>query len=117
MGEKTSTGIEENIAGLLCYLLGFVTGIIFYLIEKENKTVRFHAVQSIVVFGAIFVLNIVVSTVLVALPVIGWIFVGLISTLISLAALVLWVLLMFKAYKGEKYKLPIAGDLAEKYAQ
>jgi len=54
--EKTSTGLQENIAGLLCYVLGWVTGIIFLFIEKENKFVRFHAVQSIVVFGVLSII-------------------------------------------------------------
>ena len=53
---KTSTGLEDNIAGLLCYVAGWVSGLIFLLIETENKFVRFHAVQSIIVFG--FSLNI-----------------------------------------------------------
>ena len=54
--EKTSTGLQENVAGLLCYVLGWVTGLIFILIEKENKFVRFHAMQSIVTFGSITVI-------------------------------------------------------------
>ncbi|MDP3142898.1 MAG: hypothetical protein Q8N14_02985, partial [Candidatus Omnitrophota bacterium] len=56
---KTSTGIEPKVAGLLSYLLGFITGVIFLLIEKENKFVRFHALQSIIVFGFLFVLGLI----------------------------------------------------------
>ena len=66
---KTSTGMQPNVAGLLCYLVGFVTGIVFLIIEKENKFVRFHAMQSIIVFGGLFVLQIILSFI----PFIGWI--------------------------------------------
>jgi len=104
--EKTSTGLQENIAGLLCYVLGWVTGIIFLFIEKENKFVRFHAVQSIVVFGVLSIIAIVLNWI----PVIGWI----LNSIVGLVAFILWVVLIYKAYKGEKYKLPVAGDFAEK---
>lgn len=100
--ENTSTGIKENIAGLLCYLLAWITGLIFLLIEKENKTVRFHAWQSIFVFLPLTILNMVLSIV----PVISWI--------ITVITFVFWVVLMYKAYKGEKYKVRWAGDWAEK---
>ena len=103
---KTSTGLQANAAGLLCYLFGWVTGLIFLLIEKENKFVRFHAMQSLVLFGGIFVANIV----LMFIPVIG----PLVSILLSLLAFVLWIVLMVKAYQGECYKAPIAGNIAEK---
>jgi uncharacterized membrane protein len=105
---KSSTGLEENVAGLLCYVLGWITGLIFFLIEKDSKFVRFHAMQSIIVFGVLSVVSIVIGWI----PIIGW---G-ISGLISLLALVLWIVLMIKAYQGEKFKLPWAGDLAEKQA-
>ena len=103
---KTALGIDENIEGLLCYVLGFITGILFLVLEKDNKFVRFHAMQSIATFLIIFVISMVIGFI----PVIGWV----LSPLIGLVALILWLLLMFKAYKGEKYKLPIAGDFAEK---
>ena len=59
--KKTSSGMDENVAGLLCYLVGWVTGLIFFLIEKENQFVRFHAMQSIVTFGGITVITIILS--------------------------------------------------------
>lgn len=104
---KTSSGLQENVAGLLCYILGWVSGLIFLLIETENKFVRFHAMQSIIVFGAINIIAIVF----------GWIpWVGLvIGSLVGLIAFVLLIVLMVKAYQGTMYKLPIAGDLAEKW--
>jgi len=103
---ETSLGMQPNLAGLLCYFFGFITGLVFYFVEKKNKFVRFHAMQSIVVFGSFFVANLV----LLVLPVIGVVIGGL----LSLLSLVLWVLLMIKAYQGEFFKLPIAGDIAEK---
>ena len=111
MGEaegKTSMGLEPNLAGLLCYVLGWVTGLIFFLMEKENKFVRFHAMQSIVVFGAFSVVTYILSFI----PFIGWIISGLLGVL----AFVLWIILMIKAYQGERYKLPWAGNFAEKQA-
>jgi uncharacterized membrane protein len=104
--EKTSTGLEANVAGLLCYVAGWISGLIFILIEKENKFVRFHAVQSIIVFGALTLASIVLGWI----PVLNVVIVPLISVL----GLVLWIVLMIKAYQGEKYKLPWAGNLAEK---
>jgi len=106
---KTSTGIEQNVAGLLCYLLGWVTGLIFILLEKENSFVRFHAMQSIIVFGFFTI----VTTVLGIIPVLGWI----IAWLLGVLAFILWIVLMVKAYQGEQYKLPWAGDLAEKWSK
>ena len=103
---KTSTGLEENVAGLLCYVLGWITGLVFILIEKENKFVRFHAMQSIIVFGILTIANIVLGWI----PFIGWV----LRSIIGIVALVLWIVLMIKAYQGTKYKLPWAGDLAEK---
>ncbi len=101
----TALGIDENIEGLLCYVLGFLTGILFLILEKENKFVRFHAMQSTATFIVLFV----VSMILWSIPIIGWV----ISPLIGLLSLILWLLLMYKAYNNEKYKLPIVGDFAE----
>ena len=106
---KTNSGLQQNFAGLLCYVLGWITGIIFLIIEKENKFVRFHAVQSIVVFGAYTIISIVLGWI----PFIGWI----IDTILGIAAFILWIVLMIKAYQGQMYKLPVAGDIAEKQTQ
>ncbi len=110
--EKTSTGLTENVAGLLCYVLGWVSGLVFLLIEQENKFVRFHAVQSIVTFGSITVVSIVLS-ILGLIPYIGVLF-DIIGYIVGLIAFVLWIVLMVKAYQGTMYKLPWAGDFAEK---
>ena len=106
-GEKTSMGMEQNVAGLLCYVVGWVTGLIFFLMEKDNKFVRFHAMQSIVVFGVLTVASIILGVI----PIIGWI----VGWLLGIVALVLWILLMVKAYQNQWYKLPWAGDFAEKH--
>ncbi len=106
--EKSSTGLDENVAGLLCYVLGWVSGLVFVLIETESKFVRFHAMQSIYVFGVITVAGIVL----------GWIpFIGVVfSVLIGVLGFALWIILIIKAYQGAKFKLPWSGDLAEKWA-
>jgi uncharacterized membrane protein len=101
---KSSTGMEENVAALLSYVLGWVTGIIFFLLEKESKFVKFHAMQSIITFGALTVLSIIFFW----LPVLVWV--------IDVIFIVLWILLMIKAYQGAKFKLPVIGDLAEKWS-
>ncbi|GGA72543.1 DUF4870 domain-containing protein [Ornithinibacillus halotolerans] len=103
---KTSSGLDENLAGLLTYLVGFITGIIFLLIEKDSRFVRFHALQSIFVSVGLFVLNIILSFI----PIIGW---G-ISLLIAPFAFVLWIFLMIQAYQGKWFKLPVIGDMVEK---
>jgi uncharacterized membrane protein len=103
---KCSTGMKPNVAALLSYLLGFVTGIVFYLIEKDNKFVRFHAMQSIVTFGFLTILGLM-------LPFIP-VFNVILAPMLGLINLVLWIILMIKAYQGEQFKLPIAGDFAEK---
>ena len=105
---KTALGLDENIEGLLCYVLGWVTGIAFLLLEKKNKFVRFHAVQSLVTFLALFV----VATVAGIIPFFGWV----ISILIAPLGLIIWILLMYKAFKGERFKLPLVGDFAERQA-
>ncbi|MBN2059471.1 MAG: DUF4870 domain-containing protein [Deltaproteobacteria bacterium] len=105
---KCSTGMQPSIAALLSYVLGFITGIIFYILEKENKFVRFHAMQSIVVFGALFILQIILGFI----PFIGWVLIPL----VWIASLILWIILMIKAYHGEYFKLPYVGDMAEKHS-
>lgn len=102
---KTSSGLDENIAGLLCYLAWFITGVIFLVIEKENRFVRLHALQSIILSVILFILNIVLT----AIPLIGWI----IGLLLTPLYVVLWIFLMWKAYQGKWFKLPVVGNMAE----
>jgi uncharacterized membrane protein len=105
MTEKSSTGLDANIAAALCYLAWFATGIVFLVIEKDSKFVRFHAMQSTLFFLPLAV----VEMVLWSIPLLGW----LIGFFVWIAGLVIWLVLMFKAYQGEKYKLPVVGDMAE----
>ncbi|MGA2368530.1 MAG: DUF4870 domain-containing protein [Dehalococcoidia bacterium] len=105
---KSSTGMEENVAALLSYVLWWVTGLIFFLIEKESKFVKFHAMQSIITFGALTILYIILAWI----PVMGWV----LGVIIWILEVVLWIVLMIKAYQGVRFKLPIAGDLAEKWS-
>jgi uncharacterized membrane protein len=105
---KTATGLEEKVAGLLCYVLGWVSGIVFLILEPKNKFVRYHAIQSIIVFGAINIASIILNWI----PVIGGFFVWALGVL----GIILWIVLMVKAYQGTKYKLPVSGNQAEKWA-
>jgi len=115
---KTSTGMQANLAALLTYALGFITGIVFYIIEKKNKFVRFHAMQSIIVFGGFAIIAFILSVIIRLLAMIKFYFFiplfSLIGTALWLAALIIWIILMLKAYNGEKFKLPVIGDIAEK---
>jgi uncharacterized membrane protein len=104
--KKTVLGVDENVAGALAYGLGWITGLALLLTERENRFVRFHALQSTIVFGVLCALWFVG----LSIPLLGW----LISfILIPPLSAVLWLLLMFKAYQGERFKLPFAGDIAE----
>jgi len=112
--KKSSTGLDSNIGALLSYVLGWITGLIFFLIEEKDEFIRFHAMQSIIFFGAITVVEIVLGF-FQWLPVIGVLFTVLI-VLVGLLAFVMWIVLMVKAYQGELFKLPVAGELAERYS-
>jgi uncharacterized membrane protein len=105
MKGKSSTGMDENVAALLTYVLGLVTGIIFLVIEKESKFVRYHAFQSILVSAVYIILGMILGFI----PIIGWI----ISFLISPIFFILWLILMYQAYQGKWFKLPVVGDFAE----
>jgi uncharacterized membrane protein len=105
------------VAGLLCYILGFITGIIFLLIDKR-PFVRFHAAQSAVVFGGLFVIRIALVFMgsMMGGGLVGFGVMGMIGLLISLLTLVLWVFLMVKAYQHVLFKVPIAAGIAESIA-
>ena len=112
MSQSSGSSLDPNIKGLLCYLFGWVSGLIFFLLEKDDDFVRFHAMQSIIVFGAWTVAQILFY-ILWLVPFLGLI----LSWLWWVVAVVLAIILMIKAYQGEKFKLPVAGDLAEKWSQ
>lgn len=101
---------DDKLKGAIAYLGWWVTGIVFLLTEKKNEYIRFHAMQSTVVFGTITLLYIILGIV----PIIGWIIGFILSFVMWPLAFVIWLVLMWKAYNGEKYKLPYFGDLAER---
>ena len=117
-----AAGMEDNVASALCYLLSFITGIIFLVLEpySKNKAVRFHAFQAIFFGVACIAVNIammIVSTILHGiLNYTLWFIPTLLSLSVSLCMLCAWLFLMYKAYNREHFKLPILGDLAEKQA-
>jgi uncharacterized membrane protein len=113
---KTTIGMEANLAGALAYLLGLITGIIFFAIEKENKFVRFHAMQSILFCVAWIILGVALS-VLMMIPVLGWIISILGYLIIGLGGFILWLFIMYKAYQGEQYLLPVVGEIALRQVQ
>lgn len=106
--DPSSTGIDPKIIGLLCYLGSFVTGILFLVLEKKSRFVRFHAMQSILISVVLFVLNIVLGFI----PFIGW----LISFILAPLTFILWIMLMVFALQGRWFKLPIIGDYAQDQA-
>jgi uncharacterized membrane protein len=122
---KSSTGLDENIAALLTYVFGWVSGLIFFLLEKDSKLVRFHAMQSILfnVFVAVlcfagWIVTIVLVLIASQLPDILGTLVGLLATLVwvilGAGLLIGWILCLVRAYQGKFFKLPVIGNLAEK---
>ncbi|MBP1912988.1 DUF4870 domain-containing protein [Thermococcus stetteri] len=105
--KKTSLGLDENLEGLLAYLLGWVSGIILLLLEKDSDFVRFHAMQSTIIFLPLWI----GIEIFKYIPFLGWI----LADLLGLIGLIVWIVGMVKAYQGERYKFPIAGDLAEQW--
>jgi uncharacterized membrane protein len=112
-------GLEENVAGLLCYALGWVSGLIFFLIDKRPY-VRSHAAQAMVVFGGLQIIWIVLTRALFGSLGFGGRGVfslgGLLLDAVQILGLVLWIVLMVKAYQGERFKVPVAADIAEGFA-
>jgi uncharacterized membrane protein len=106
---ESSTGMSANVAGLLCYVALWITGIVFVVLEKKSTFVKFHAWQSIMTFGVLTVAYLILWWI----PFVGWI----LSTLIWILMLVLWIILMIMAGTGKMWKVPLAGDWAEKQAR
>ena len=125
---KSSTGLDENIASLLAYLFQWLGGLIFFLIEKNSRLVRFHAMQSILLSGVFWVaiiglnilslvLALIVGQVSGLLGSLVWVFTTLLEVIIAIACLIGFVLCMIKAYQNQYFKLPILGNFAEKFSQ
>ena len=105
--DRSSTRLDPNLAAALAYLGGFITGIMLLVVEKDSRYVRFHAMQSTVLFIAVLALSIAIS----AFPLLGPL---LYAFILFPAVVILWLVMMFKAYSGQRFKLPVVGDFAEK---
>ncbi len=105
---STSTGLQENVASLLCYVLGWVSGIVFLILEPNNKNIKFHAMQSIITFGALTVIQIVFDWI----PILGWI----IGAVTGVIGFILWIILIVTASQGRRFMVPWAGSIAQRYA-
>lgn len=103
----SSSGLKENTAAVLTYLGLFFAGIFFVVFEKDSEFVKFHAIQSTLLFFPMIVVMMILNNVPGGPP---------FNIVIAAIAVVLWIFLMFKAYKKEFYKLPLIGNIAEKYA-
>ena len=110
-GEKGELGLSENVAGLLCYAGLWVTGLVFYLIDKR-PSVRFHAAQSMVVFGGLQIADIILEEVFVSMFR-AFSLGGFLIRVLQLLGLVLWILLMIKAYQRELFRVPVAAPVAD----
>lgn len=106
---KSSTGMDENVAALISIIVAPITSIIFFLIEKDSKFVKFHAMQSGILAVAYLLLNIVLGFI----PVIGWI----IGMILPLAVFILFIVMLIKAYQGEWFELPVIGKIAMEQAE
>lgn len=118
-GGGQGTGLAPNIASLICYLCAPITSIIFLLIEKENRDVRFHAWQSLA-FGVGYIVLIILLEILAAIlgliaSVLG-IIIGFFIPIVMLAAFIIWIVCLVKAYQGERWRIPFLGDFAAKKA-
>lgn len=96
ISDNKKDDLPQNVAGTLCYILGPITGAIFLLIEKRNKFVRFHAIQSILFSVIAWAINLLIK-----------------NSLVSIFFIVLWVMLMVKAYNNEEWQLPLIGKIAK----
>lgn len=124
---KSSTGLDENIAALLSYILGLISGLVFFLIEKDSRLVKFHAAQSMVLSGVWIVVGIAIWI----LSIFNWVVIGNISGLLSflisivvglvafalgIGGLIAVIMCLIKAFQGQYFKLPVIGNIAEKFS-
>jgi uncharacterized membrane protein len=115
--EKSSTGIDANIAAALCYVQPI--GIVFLAIEKTSAFVKFHAMQAtvfLVAAIAIWVAYVMVASIASIVPILGWIFSFLLWMVLVIGLFVAWLIAVIKAFQGERYKLPFIGNIAEQQA-
>ena len=117
-GQPVSTGMTDNVAGALCYLAGFITGVLFLVLApyNQNRAIRFHAFQSIFLNVAAIIVSIVLSILIGMLSFVGGFFGLFLGPLLWLAFFVLWLYLMFSTYQGKTIVLPVVGEMAQKQA-
>ncbi|HZD59162.1 MAG TPA: DUF4870 domain-containing protein [Anaerolineae bacterium] len=120
---RTSTGIDPRLAAFLSYFLSifvsFLAGLIFFLIESENRFVRFHALQAMFFNAALIVISTaltILAVISIFIPVLGLLLVAFLGLVFVIAAFILWIVLMVKSYQGEYYKVPLIGDWADRLA-
>ena len=103
---RSSTGLEDNVAGLLCYVLGWISGLLFLLVERDSEFVKFHARQSVALFGTLSVLSILVPVI----PLLG----VLLSAVIASLSFVAWIVMMIFAAQGKRVEVPVISEIADK---
>jgi uncharacterized membrane protein len=124
---KSSTGLDENVAALLSYVFTWLSGLIFFLMEKESRLVRFHAMQAILLGATAIILGIVLWVAWVILLIIATQISDVLTMLLNLVFMLLmaafyiglliaWVMCMIKAYGSQYFKLPLLGNFAEKFS-
>lgn len=114
-----NTGIAPNMAGALSYFLGALTGVLFLILDRDRPFVRFHAMQSIVLSVAwvgLWIVFSVLSMILGAVPVLGWLIGLLLSIALGIGGFVLWLYLMYRAYSGDEWEMPVVGEYARRFA-
>jgi len=119
LSNQSGSGLPENVAGALCYLLGPITGVVFFVIDRQRSSVRFHAVQAIGIAIASMVLAfalMIVSTVLGFVPILGWLVSILLNLGVAIAGFGLWIWLMYQAYLGNRWAFPVIGPHVERIA-
>ena len=115
--ERSSTGLDANIAAALSYFFGLLSGAVFFAIETDSRFVKFHAMQSMLASVAaivIWIVYMVLASILAYIPVLGWLVMLLLWAGLALGMLGVWLFGMFKAFQGERFKLPYIGEVAEK---
>ncbi len=106
---QSTTGLPENVANFVAYLLGWITGLVMLLVEKDDATVRYHAAQSVTVFGSLTILNILLPF----LPALGPMIMGILAPV----TLVLWVVLLVMSLLGNAPRLAVISNFADQLLQ
>ncbi len=113
---KTSLGMEENIEALIAYILGWITGIVFFIIEKNSKYVKIHAAQSFIWFFGLMIVDLILGILFRGMPMVGYIFSMIVNIVFWVVGLGTWIWLMVSVYQGKDPKIPVVRKLAESMA-